>query len=311
LSCYHFSAIRRIPTVLLALVLWSAVGADAAALKLTVVLSEEGGAYREYSNALDSRLGNKNISLNVIGADQPLPASDLVIAAGMKAALNVARARPAAMLAVLIPREGYGKLQHDFASQVKTAAGAYSAIYLDQPLKRQLDLIGAVLPGARSVAVLYAAQPKELGTLRMLAAARKLDLNERSIAPAVESSGLHDALQELLLSSDVLLALPDAAIYNTATIRNILLATYRSKVPLIGFSPGYVKAGALCAVYSTPQQIAAQSLGIIQEYAETRTLPAAQYAKEFEVAVNEQVARSLGLNIRSASQLRSEMGAAP
>jgi len=109
----------------------------------------------------------------------------------------------------------------------------------------------------------------------------------------------------------VLLALPDAAIYNTSTIRNILLATYRNKVPLVGFSPGYVKAGALCAVYSTPAQIAAQSLAIIQDYAETRTLPAAHYAKEFEVSVNEQVARSLGLNIRSASQLRSEMGAAP
>jgi putative ABC transport system substrate-binding protein len=109
----------------------------------------------------------------------------------------------------------------------------------------------------------------------------------------------------------VLLALPDAEIYNTVTIRNILLTTYRNKVPLIGFSPGYVKAGALCAVFSTPAQIAEQSLGIIQEYAETHTLPAAQYAKEFEVTVNEQVAHSLGLNIRSVSQLRREIGAAP
>lgn len=310
MSCNYFSAIKHLPLAL-AVIFLPAAFAYAGSFKLTVALSEEGGAYQEYSHALSARLANKNIILNVIDADKPLPESDLVIAAGMKAAINMARARPAAMLAVLIPKEGYGKLQQDFFPPLKAGTSAYSAIYLDQPLKRQLDLIEAVLPGTRSIAVLYAAPPRELSTLRMMVAARKLDLNERSIGPAAESSGLHEALQQLLLSSDVLLALPDAAIYNTATIRNILLATYRNKVPLIGFSPGYVKAGALCAVYSTPQQIAAQSLGIIHEYAETRTLPAAQYAKEFEVAVNEQVARSLGLNIRSAAQLQSEMGAAP
>lgn len=311
MSRNYFFVIRHICTGLLALIFLPPAFSYAAALKLTVVLSEEGGAYREYSNALGTRLANKNVSLKVIDADQPLPDSDLVIAAGMKAALNVAQARPAAMLAVLIPKQGYDKLQHDFPLQLKAGASAYSAIYLDQPIKRQLDLIAAVLPGANSVAVLYAAPPKELNILRMMAAARKLDFNERSVSSAAGSSGLHAALQELLSSSDVLLALPDAGIYNTSTIRNILLATYRNKVPLVGFSPGYVKAGALCAVYSTPAQIALQSLAIIQEYAETRILPAAQYAKEFEVSVNEQVARSLGLNIRSAAQLRSEMGAAP
>ena len=308
-NCFY--VIRHIYIGLLALIFLPSAYSYAAALKLTVVLSEEGGAYQEYSHALGTRLANKNVSVNVIDADQPLPDSDLVIAAGMKAAVNVAQARPAAMLAVLIPKEGYDKLQRDFALRAQAGTSAYSAIYLDQPIKRQLDLIAAVLPKASSIAVLYAAPPKELNILRMMAAARKLDFNERSVSSAAGSSGLHAALQELLLGSDVLLALPDAGIYNTATIRNILLATYRNKVPLIGFSPGYVKAGALCAVYSTPEQIAAQTIGIIQDYAETHTLPAAHYAKEFEVSVNDQVARSLGLHIRSASQLRSEMGAAP
>jgi len=32
----------------------------------------------------------------------------------------------AAMLAVLIPKEGYDKLQHDFALRVQAGTGAYS-----------------------------------------------------------------------------------------------------------------------------------------------------------------------------------------
>jgi len=280
----------------------------AATIKVTLVLSEQGGAYQEFKNALESRLSGKDISVGVIEADKPLPDSDLVIAAGMKASLIVAQAKPSAMLTVLVPKEGVVKLMHDFPALVKSGPNVFSAIYLDQPLKRQLDLIMAVLPQTRSVGILYSAPPKELNTLRSLAATRKLELNERS---STTFATLHASLQSLLLSSDVLLALPDSEIYNTMTIRNILLATYRNKVPLIGFSAAYVKAGALCAVFSTPEQLAEQSLNIILEFIVTGTLPAPQYAKEFEVSVNEQVARSLELNIKSATRVRSEIGVAP
>jgi len=273
-----------------------------------MVLSEQGGAYQEYSSALNAKLAGKNIALTFTDAGNLPPDTDLVIAAGMKAALSVAQTRPAAMLAVLVPKEGFALLQNDFSQKAKTGANSLSAIYLDQPLKRQLDLIAAVLPKTGTIGVLYSTPPKELGALRNLAAARTLGLNERSVSSA---SNMHAALQELLISSDVLLALPDAEIYNASTIRNILLATYRNKVPLIGFSPGYVKAGALCAVYSTPEQIALQSLAIIQDYADKHLLPAAQYAKAFDVSVNEQVARSLGINIKSLSQIRSEIGVTP
>lgn len=305
---FHFSALKTSCVCAAAVLLLSFGFALAEPLKLTVVLSEEGGAYLEYSNALAALLADKNVTLNVINAEKPLPASGLVVAAGMKASLSVARAKPAAMLAVLVPKEGFNKLLKEFTPQAKSSANALSAIYLDQPFKRQLDLITAVLPHARSIGVLYSTAPAELNKLRALAGARKLEFHERS---SVSSSSLYSNLQSLLLDSDVLLALPDAEIYNPSTIRNILLATYRNKVPLVGFSSAYVKAGALCAVFSTPAQIARQSLSIIQEYTETGILPAAQFAKDFEVSINEQVAHSLGLNIRSVSQLRSEIGVVP
>lgn len=307
MNYYRISLTRRLFAGLIALASVLPAHADAAALKVALVLSEPGGAYREFRNALEAGLSVNGISLSVIEADKSMPDADLVIAAGMKAAEVAARAKPAAMLAVLIPKDGVSKLMQEFPALAKPGQNLFSAIYLDQPLRRQLGLIAAMLPQARSVGVLYSGPPRDINLLRSLAATYRLELNERSSA---DFSSLHAALQSLLLSSDVLLALPDAEIYNALTIRNILLATYRNKVPLIGFSAAYVKAGALCAVFSTPGQIAEQSLNIINGFAETRSLPAPQYAKEFEVSVNEQVARSLGLNIKSASQVRSEIGAA-
>jgi len=70
---------------------------------------------------------------------------------------------------------------------------------------------------------------------------------------------LFSDLDELLIDSDVLLAVPDSEIYNSNSIRNILLSSYRRGIPLVGFSQAYVKAGALCAIFSTPEQLAATS----------------------------------------------------
>lgn len=300
--------IRTVLACLLGLVCVITGHVYAAGFKVTLVLSEQAGAYREFRNAVESSLSVNEINLSVIDADKPLPEADLVIAAGLKASEAVARAKPAAMLAVLVPKDGIARLMREFPALAKKESGVFSAIYLDQPLKRQLGLISAVLPQAHSVGVLYSEPPRDMNILRSLAAARRLELKEES---TTSFPSLHAALQSLLLNSDVLLALPDTDIYNPMTIRNILLATYRNKVPLIGFSAAYVKAGALCAVFSTPEQIAEQSLKIIYGFVETRSLPPPQYAKEFDVTVNEQVARSLGINIKSASQVRNEIGAAP
>ena len=284
-------------------------GAYAASLRLALVLSEHGGAYLEFSETLTELLANSAITMQVVNVDQPLPDAELVIAAGMKAALAVARTKPAAMFAVLIPKEGYTKLQNELTGVGgKGGATLLSAIYLDQPLKRQLDLITTVLPHTRSIGILYSNPPKEISSLRSQMLARKLALVERS---PTETITMHAALQSLLQNSDVVLALPDTEIYNSATIRNILLTTYRNKTPVIGFSPAYVKAGALCAVFSTPEQLSAQTLTIIMGYAESRTLPVAQHARGFEVSINEQVARSLGLTLKSESQVRLEMGGTP
>jgi putative tryptophan/tyrosine transport system substrate-binding protein len=307
LSRQIYSVVRPILIGLIAFVILAFSFARAAPLKLTLVLSKESGAYQEYADALSMQLSGKNVSLTVVDTDKALPDSDLVIGAGMKAATFSAQNKPRAMLAVLIPREGFIQLKNNLPEEILDS-NAYSAIFLDQPFKRQVDLIMAVLPGTRTVGVLYSATPKELSVLRKQLTARKLNFSERALT---SSSGLSAALKEVLLQSDVLLALPDAEVYNASTIRNILLETYRNRVPLIGLSAGYVKAGALCAVFSTPEQIARQSLDIIQGYVETRKLPAAQYAKEFEVSVNEQVARSLGLTIKSESKLRAEIERAP
>jgi ABC-type uncharacterized transport system substrate-binding protein len=208
-----------------------------------------------------------------------------------------------AVINVLITKASHEKLLHDFPE--RAASPGMSAIFLNQSVERQVELVTAILPGKRNVGILYTNVSKELNEIHQELTEHSLKLQEQKVD---QTQTLPDALQELLLGrSEMLFALPDAEIYNDSTIRNILLATYRRGIPLIGYSASYVKAGALCAVFSTPAQIATQTARLAVKFNETHILPPAQYPSEFEVRVNTQVAESLGLQVKDASTLHAEI----
>ena len=68
----------------------------------------------------------------------------------------------------------------------------------------------------------------------------------------VECTGpgqLLEALRSLKDQVDLVLCFPDAALYNSATIKPLVLASLRYRLPLIGFSESFARAGAVLAVY--------------------------------------------------------------
>ena len=290
-----FHLTGRLLSAALASLLLCLSSAHAQPLLVAVVLSESGGAYQEFSAALQGDLSERYV-LQIARAGEPIQDADLVVAVGMKAA-SAASNFSQPILNVFVPRAGFEKLS-------RAASPVFSAIYMDQPLERQLALISSIFPRNPNIGVLYATPPAELEELRRLSAARHFTLHERTVD---QKHPVASALSDLLEESEVLLVLPDATIYNSDTIRNILLETYRKQVPMVGLSPGYVRAGALCAVYSTPEQIAKQAADAIEQFAISGKLPASQYPGEFDVSVNTQVARSLGLVIKDAERLRAEI----
>jgi ABC-type uncharacterized transport system substrate-binding protein len=276
---------------------------DADQADVTIVLSAKNGFYEEFSNALDSLLTAESVSHRVIDASQTIPDSGLVIAVGMKAASAVMASDASSVINVLITNKLYTKLLHDMHD--REASRNVTAIFLDQPYYRQVQLVTSILPDKRNIGILYSIPSSELDGLRQELNEHHLKLHEQKIDP---THTLSDSLQDILTGrSELLLALPDAAVYNDSTIRNILLATYRRGIPLIGYSSSFVKAGALCAVYSTPAQIATQAVRMVVHFKNSHKLPAPQFPREFEVMVNGQVADSLGLQVKAASALHDEI----
>jgi ABC-type uncharacterized transport system substrate-binding protein len=128
--------------------------------------------------------------------------------------------------------------------------------------------------------------------------------------PVRSGERLFSTLDVLLENADVLLALPDNTIYNSITIRNIMLSAYRAGIPFVGLSQSYVTAGAVGAVYSSPEQMADQVATSTLSFAHTGKLPESQYSRDFTISLNADVARSIGIELPSSSAVRQRMNSA-
>jgi ABC-type uncharacterized transport system substrate-binding protein len=308
-----FSAIKSFRSLSQALLLCSLALAPvccwAENLKVIVLLSDNSAPYQSFASVFGKNLPAQ-IQTTVIEYHDPISLdatqADLIVAAGMKAAELSLTQTSTPVLAAMIPRSGYENLLAQ--AHQKKSPPAISAIYLNQPWDRQLDFLHAALPTRHRIGLLYSADSRiAIAPLRQLISARGSTLNAQLVQPADE---LFSSLENVLEKSDVLLAAPDSTIYSSSNIRNILLASYRHNVPLIGLSQAYVNAGALCAIFSTPQQLAEQAAVTVVSFAQTRRLPEPLHPVDFTVAVNQQVARSLGIELPPPEAIRNRMNKA-
>lgn len=198
------------------------------------------------------------------------------------------------LLFSLLPRDAFDSM----TSKRKTSSPV-TALYLDQPIKRQLALLRLALPKSQNIALLLGPTSRRAESLLKNAATENhLQL---SIAYPESEHALHGSLQKILPEADALLAVADPQVFNANTIQNILLSSFHARVPLLAFSPAYVKAGALLAVYSTPRQIGTQTGAIARNFLLGKALPPPQYPADFVVNINAAVANSLGLTLDEAA----------
>ena len=276
---------------------------------LAVVLSDDSAPYQEVYEAIRTRVDDHNITASRIDAGAATDAAlnaRLVVAVGVRAAESVANlAGRAPVLVVLVPKDWYQKTGRQRLTG--NAHRAVSALYLDQPYARQAHLISLAFPEVKRVGVLVsaaqAAVPEEIGK-----ALRKEGLT--LIAEVLEpDQKLIEPLERVFIKSDLMLAVPDAEVFNRTTAQSVLLTSYRYHDPIVGYSHSLMRAGALISLYSTPGQIGRQAAEIIVKQFESAhgQLPEPVYPRYFSVGVNQQVARSLGFNVLPEAELERRL----
>ena len=281
--------------------------AFAAAIEIEVVLSDNSGLYADAAQELKLGLGPDvhctSTTAEAVERKEKAASSAVIVTLGTRALSAVLAREPATVpvIAALVPRKAFEAA----VAAAQAPSRPVSAVFLDQPYSRQLNLIRLMLPVGSRVGVLIGPEwESQVTMLANTAREQRITLVRETVnAPR----DLHPALQRLLGEVDTILALPDFSVFNASTLPNVLLTSYRKHQPVFGFSPAYVRAGALAAVFSSPQQNARQAAEMVLRVLASGSLPQPQYPHAFWVSVNGTVARSLDLKVQEEAVLVAEL----
>lgn len=295
--------IRRIISICL-LGLIFGLPAQVLAATVVLVLSESGKVHQEFAGFFSAALQRTPGPPRLVVTDltqldtNALNTADLLVAVGSRAAeALITRESATPLLLSMLPRSLYDRL--------KTQNPRAGGVFIDQPPARYINLIRIALPEHGHVGLLAGRDGKGEAT-RLLNAAREQRLRAQSESVADESE-IFPALQKLFAEGGVLLATPDSSIFNARTLPSILMGAFHRQIPVIGFSPAYVGAGATLALYSSPEQLASQTADISRAVLGGANMPAGQYPRQYTIGINERVARSLGLNLDTATSIKERL----
>lgn len=291
---------RRLMVALAWVTMACATGAVRAS-PIVLVLSDTAPAYQQFAEAFSTTFGDAaSVSVAQAGQTAGVLGADtrLVIAVGSRAADSLDALTPGkALMLAMVPRATY--------ERIRARRPLSGGVLIDQPAARYMQLVRVALPEHGQIGILDGRDSHE-NTQRLLAAARALGLKARS-EEIHDEHDIYPSMLPLLSEGAVLLATPDASIFNARTIPSILLGAFRHNVPVIGFSPSYVNAGAAIALYSSPAQLATQATELAQSVLGGAPHPGMQYPKRFSVGINERVARSLGLRLEDSTVIRERL----
>jgi putative tryptophan/tyrosine transport system substrate-binding protein len=290
-------------------VLLAGVVPPVAAGSVELLLSGSERLYTRVSEGLQAQLdadvAPQTITLRRATLDQPpsKSAADLTVAVGMAACeRGLAAASRAPLLCTLVPKAGFegitdGRRRADV-----------SAIYLDQPVARQLSLGRLLAPDATRAGLLVGPTFREQRAAAMrLGRTVGLTLD---IEVADDERAATRAIQRLVARNDLILPVYDPAALTPSSAKWLLHLAYQKQRPVVGFSRAYVDAGAVAAVFTEPEQIGRQTGQTVARFFQDqqRRLSAPQYPSAFKVAVNRPVASALGLAPPSDAALARAMG---
>lgn len=291
--------LKRILSIIL--LLWAALPAlaDGAIARIDIVVPANNSNYADIAGGIKHALAQKLPSLPVTIASNDTYATGtdsqnvLVIAIG-DASLpwlfaNAERFHFA--LAFLVNSKIFNERERNNSK--------ISALYRDQPLGRQLQLAKLIVPNLQRAAIIHSADIA-LTNIEQLQREANIQIIDTAFDNTTDWA---KTLAQLMRENDVLLGIEDPQIYNSENIRSILLTTYRHGKVLIGPSRPFVNAGSLASCYTASDQYLQQLLAMITTIAQEHRLPRPQFPKAYRVAVNSQVAASLGFKIPDENAL--------
>jgi len=118
---------------------------------------------------------------------------------------------------------------------------------MEYPLDTQFKWLKRFLPDAKTIGVIYNPEENQerIDEANVYLNGMGFTLYSQKVNDPKE---IPRALESLAKRVDVIWGMPDKVVYTTQTAKHILLFSYRNRIPFVGLSSAWVKAGALYAL---------------------------------------------------------------
>ena len=269
--------------------------------KILVVRTSDASPYLSASTALADRLTKRGHSVETIALADMIKdfrtradKVDVITAVGTGAASWIRKN--------MLPTDNLVYCMVAGSGQTALKGPNVTGVTTDIPIASQFSVISQALPKARVIGILFSSKSKK--SLKHLAdakAALPKGWGIVSVDVAKHKSRANAMFTLLLKDVDIIWTCPDPAVYNTQTVRYLLLSALKREVPVFGFSAGFVRIGALLGVSVDPSiqglQAADMTDHLLQTVAGATVVKGAPPATAYSVAVNLIVADRIAVKL--------------
>lgn len=181
------------------------------------------------------------------------------------------------------------------------AAPNITGVPINVPFFRKLKALREIIPEVNKIGIIYteedAAEYKELNSV---ANEYGVELMEKEVASAKE---LTNAVDEMFWQIDTFLILPISRLYFPQSVKYIIQEGLRRKVPVIGLSSAYTKAGSLISFQYDYKDLGHNAAELAAQILRGKNPGDLQPSRPAEVqySLNLDVARKIGLEIPVSS----------
>ncbi len=270
--------------------------------QVVVVMSSDNSYFNESIDSLVEQV-NHELRITLVGLDEleadfdHLGSDVVILALGNRAVKAVAARKPTAKtINAYLTLEQY-RQSAKIENQI--------SLLLDQPLQRYIDFGRLLLPGYTFGLIQSGGHDifRDYGEFR---ADTRQYINQYICYSAPEMIPL---LRELLKQNDALLMLPQQEVYQRKNLKAVLLTAYRSRKPVISYSPAHVTSGALASIYSSPGDIGKHLALVVNRlhHDKPELTGSYEFARYFSISMNRRVAHSLSIQLPEPIWIRRQM----
>lgn len=175
------------------------------------------------------------------------------------------------------------------------------SIYLDLDFAQIAHEVGRLFPDKKRLGLILPSRkdgPNKATLSRLTQEGFQL-----TIAASANRAGLVDAVKELKGKVDLVICLPETGLFDSRTIPQLLRVSLEDQLPVIGYSPNFVRAGALAGVFPDYTDIGLQTAAMVKRALANAAADAGdETPRKVASITNPTVMRLLGWKLSQAQQ---------